>query len=65
MPTSGSRLAKIAHGIVFNYLIYTDFRNDSAYFTTVFDLILTIYQLPPNHPAVADLRESLNGLEMR
>ncbi|MFZ4526479.1 MAG: GTP-binding protein [Chlorobium sp.] len=45
--------------------VYADFRNDSAYFTTVFDLILTIYQLPPNHPAVADLRESLNGLEMR
>ena len=31
----------------------------------IFDLILSLYQLPPNHPAVADLRESLRGAEMR
>lgn len=45
--------------------VYGDFRNDEAYFTTAFDLILSLYQLPPNHPAVADLRESLRGLETR
>jgi small GTP-binding protein len=45
--------------------VYADFRDESAYFTTAFDLILSLYQLPPNHPAVADLRESLRGLEMR
>jgi hypothetical protein len=45
--------------------VYADFRNESAYFTAAFDLILSLYQLPPNHPAVADLRESLAGPEMR
>jgi hypothetical protein len=45
--------------------IYGDFRNDDAYFTTAFDLILSLYQLPPNHSAVADLRESLRGPELK
>jgi len=39
--------------------IHADFRNESGYFTTAFDLILSLYQLPLNHPAVADLREAL------
>jgi TIR domain-containing protein/Ras family protein len=39
--------------------VYADFRNDESYFTTAFDLILSLYDLPPTHPAVADLRESL------
>lgn len=39
--------------------VYADFRNDETYFTTAFDLILSLYNLPPTHPAVADLRESL------
>lgn len=43
--------------------VRADFRDESAYFTTAFDLILSLYQLPPNHPAVADLRESLRGPE--
>jgi hypothetical protein len=41
--------------------VYADFRNEAAYFITAFDLILSLYQLPPNHPAVADLCESLQG----
>jgi hypothetical protein len=45
--------------------VYADFCDEAAYFTTAFDLILSLYQLPPNHPAVADLRESLRGPEMR
>ncbi|HSS75377.1 MAG TPA: TIR domain-containing protein [Thermoanaerobaculia bacterium] len=45
--------------------VYADFRDELAYFTAVFDLILSLYQLPPNHPAVVDLRESLRGPEMR
>ncbi|MCY2995888.1 MAG: hypothetical protein NTY19_49765 [Planctomycetota bacterium] len=44
--------------------MYADFRHESAYFTTAFDLILSLYQIPPHHPAVADLRESLRGSEM-
>jgi hypothetical protein len=39
--------------------VYADFRDASAYFTRAFALILSLYQLPPNHSAVADLRESL------
>jgi small GTP-binding protein len=45
--------------------VYADFRDEAAYFATAFDLILSLYQLPPNHPAVADLRESLHGRELR
>ena len=45
--------------------VYGDFRNEEDYFKTAFDLILSLYQLPPNHPAVADLRESLRGSEIR
>ena len=43
--------------------VYADFRNEDTYFTTAFDLILSLYNLPPNHPAVADLRESLRWPE--
>src|SRR6185295_14375658 len=45
--------------------VYADFREDAAYFKTAFDLILSLYQLPPKHTVVADLRESLRGPEMR
>ena len=45
--------------------VYGDFRNDEAYFTTAFDLILSLYQIQPSHPAVADLLESLRGSETR
>jgi small GTP-binding protein len=41
--------------------VYADFRDELAYFATAFDLILSLYQLPPNHPVVTDLRESLRG----
>lgn len=39
--------------------VVADFRDEDAYFATVFDLILVLYQLPANHSAVADLRETL------
>ena len=55
-----SSLPPLLHGRV-----YADFRDEFAYFITAFDLIMSIYQLPPNHPVVADLRESLHGREMR
>jgi hypothetical protein len=45
--------------------VYADCCDESAYFTTAFDLILSLYQLPPNDPAVADLRDSLRGPGMR
>jgi hypothetical protein len=45
--------------------VYADFRNELAYFSTAFDLILSLYQLAPNHAVVADLREALRGVEIR
>ena len=39
--------------------VFADFRNERAYFTTAFDLTLNIYQIAHQHPAVADLRASL------
>jgi hypothetical protein len=39
--------------------VYADFRDESTYFTTAFDLILSVYQFPPGHPVMANLRESL------
>ncbi len=45
--------------------VYADFRNERAYFITAFDLILSFYNIAPNHSAVADLRETLRDSEMR
>jgi small GTP-binding protein len=45
--------------------VYADFRDELAYFQTAFDLILSLYQLSPNHSVVADLRESLRGQAIR
>jgi hypothetical protein len=45
--------------------VYGDFRKDDEYFATAFDLILDIYGISRRDPAVADLRESLRGRELR
>jgi hypothetical protein len=45
--------------------VYRDFRIERAYFTTAFDFILDLYGIVHNDMAVADLRDSLRGLEMR
>jgi hypothetical protein len=45
--------------------VHADFRDEPAYFATAFDLILSLYRLPPTDPAVADVRESLRGREFR
>ena len=39
--------------------VWGDFRRDEAYFSTLFDLILTLFGLPFSHPTVARLRDSL------
>jgi small GTP-binding protein len=44
---------------LFRALVYADFRAEQDYFGTMFDVILSLYQLPLDAPAVADLRESL------
>lgn len=40
--------------------VYADFRDAQRYFLTAFDLVLSIYGLPHNHAAVADLRDTLS-----
>ncbi len=40
--------------------VYADFRAAERYFLNAFLLILSIYDIPPHHPAVADLVESLD-----
>jgi len=52
--TEESSFPDILHGRV-----HADFRNADDYFITAFALILSLYDIPPNHPAVADLVESL------
>ena len=39
--------------------INADFRDEERYFLTAFDLVLSLYGIAPNDPAVSDLRESL------
>jgi hypothetical protein len=39
--------------------VYADFRTEANYFATLFDLVLSIYEIPFHSPAVADLRETL------
>src|SRR5262249_2903881 len=39
--------------------VYADFRNPDAYFETMFDLVVSIYEIPVMDDAVADLRESI------
>ncbi|MDQ3011175.1 MAG: toll/interleukin-1 receptor domain-containing protein [Acidobacteriota bacterium] len=41
--------------------VYADFRNKRAYFIKAFDLILDIYKIAHDDPAVADLRELLRA----
>ena len=53
-------LPPLLHGKAF-----ADFRDERAYFTAAFDLILSIYGIPFNHRAVADLRESLRERDVR
>ncbi len=42
--------------------VYADFRDASAYFRTAFDLILSLYQIPPTDPAVADLLDAIGTI---
>ncbi len=45
--------------------VYADFRNSEAYFNTVFELLLSLFQIQPNHPVATELRESLVGQKER
>jgi hypothetical protein len=39
--------------------VYGDFRPEIMYFVTLFDLLLTLYHVPFEHPVVQDLRANL------
>ena len=41
--------------------VYADFRKVETYFDTVFELILSLYQIPPRHSVADDLRNSLRA----
>ncbi len=41
--------------------VHADFRQKETYFVTAFDLILSLYDIPPRHKVGSDLRESLHG----
>jgi hypothetical protein len=41
--------------------VYGSFLQETLYFATLFDLILTLYRIRFVHPAVSDLRESLRA----
>jgi small GTP-binding protein len=43
--------------------VFADFRKERNYFPVMFDLILDLYQIPHNAPAVLDLRQSLRELD--
>jgi small GTP-binding protein len=44
--------------------VYGDFRKIETYFDTVFDLIWSLYRIPPQHALVKELRTSLRGEEL-
>jgi hypothetical protein len=41
--------------------VYADFRQIEQYFDTMFELILSLYQIPSRHPVAEDLRRSLQS----
>jgi small GTP-binding protein len=45
--------------------VYADFRNNEAYFDTIFEILLSLFQIRPQHPVATMLRESLVGQRER
>jgi hypothetical protein len=45
--------------------VYADFREPAGYFSTIFDLMLSLYEIPVTDPAVSDARTKLKGNELR
>ena len=41
--------------------VFGDFTSEEMYFATLFDLLLTLYQIPFEHPKVQDVRANLRG----
>jgi hypothetical protein len=45
--------------------VFSDFRKSEAYFNKTMELLLSLYQIQPNHPVATELRESLAGYRER
>ncbi len=43
--------------------VRSDFRDDDRYFDTTLDLLLSLYVIPPRHPAVTHWKQKLSGSE--
>lgn len=41
--------------------VFIDFRNEDAYFERMFDLLLTLYRIPFDDPAMRDLRDTVRA----
>ena len=53
--------AESAFPVLLHGRVYGDFRKVETYFDTVFDLIWSLYRVPPRHAVVKELRNSLRG----
>jgi hypothetical protein len=42
-------------------LVYADFRDPDAYFTTMLDVVLSLYGIEPRDPVAVELRSLLEG----
>jgi hypothetical protein len=41
--------------------VFSDFRDDARYFDTALDLLLSLYEIPPRHPATSHWKKQLAG----
>lgn len=41
--------------------VYSDFRDDELYFQAALDLLLSLYEVPPRHPAISHWKKQLAG----
>lgn len=54
--TEGTAFPELLQGRV-----YADFRKPEMYFNTMFDLLLSLYQVPARHTVAEELRDTLRG----
>lgn len=45
--------------------VYVDFRNADSYFESVFDVLLKLYEIPFDDPAMRDLRDAIRGADLK
>lgn len=52
---------KTAFPLLLRGRVYADFRKPDAYFSTMLDLLLTLFAIKPQEPVAVDLKASLSG----